>query len=201
MRMLDPWLNGRDVVDAELLAGGLMNRNFLLRLDARPSECVLRIYERDPAACAREIAVLAMVGRDVPVPRVLYADETGEHGPSLAVLSLVEGVSLFALRSTGDVEAMSQAAYDAGRVLARLRALPGPPTPRETVSGLIARFGRAAAFRRRVPPSVFDSVQRVAADWQSRLDVVGAQSCLVHGDFNSRNVFVAPDGDGRWRLS
>ena len=200
VKLLDPWLNGREVLDAELLAGGLMNRNFLLRLTGRPAECVLRIYDRDPAACAREMAVLAMIGRDVPVPRVLYADEKGEHGPHLAVLSVIDGVSLFALRSMADPDEVDEACYDAGRVLARLGAFPGPPTPRETTLGLLRRFGVTGAFQRRVSPVLFDSLQRIAEAWQPRLDAVGKHSCLVHGDFNSRNVFVATDGD-RWRVS
>src|SRR4051812_2388385 len=96
-RLLDPWLAGREVLDVELMPGGLMNRNFLLRLSGRPAECVLRIFDRGPGVCAREVAVLGLIGRDVPVPRVYYADDSGEHGPPLAVLSVIEGISLFTL--------------------------------------------------------------------------------------------------------
>lgn len=200
MRLLDPWLNGRQVLEAELLTGGLMNRNFLLRLDARPAVCVLRIYDRDPVACTREIAVLGMVGREIPVPRVLYADETGEHGLHLAVLSFVDGVSMFALRSMVDAAALAEASYEAGRVLARLRDFPGPPTSHETVSGLIERFAATPAFEQRVPPALRDSMRTLVDAWQPRLEDAGRHSSLVHGDFNSRNVFVAPSGE-RWRVT
>lgn len=199
-RLLDPWLAGRDVLDAELLSGGLMNRNVLLRLSGRPAECVLRVYDRDPSSCAREVAVLGMIGRDVPVPRVFYADEAGEHGPPLAVLSAVDGISLFTLRSMGDDEALAAASYAAGRVLPSIGKFPGPPTPAETVGSLVERFGGTAVYQQRVPAALHERLLAVVNAWQPRLEEVSLVHGLVHCDFNSRNVFVARDGDG-WRVS
>ena len=86
-------------------------------------------------------------------------------------------------------------------MLARLGDFPGPPTPNETVIGLIQRFGASPTFGTRVPAALFDAVQRVADAWQPRLDEIGRHSSLVHGDFNSRNIFVARAESGQWRVS
>jgi aminoglycoside phosphotransferase (APT) family kinase protein len=198
--LLDPWLAGREVLEVELLSGGLMNRNFLLRLSGRPTDCVLRIYDRDPSACAREVAVLGMIGRDIPVPRVFYADESGEHGPPLCVLSLVDGISLFTLRSMDDEGSLGAAAYAVGRLLPAIGRFPGPRTPRVTTRALVATFADSPSFRERVPAHLLREVRACIAKWDARLDDVGRTSGLVHCDFNSRNIFVTRDGEG-WRVS
>jgi aminoglycoside phosphotransferase (APT) family kinase protein len=199
-RLLDPWLAGREVLDAELMSGGLMNRNFHLHLSGRPSECVLRIYDRDPSACAREVAVLGMIGRNVPVPRVLYADEAGEHGSVLAVLSLIGGISLFTLRSMGDDDAVARAAYAAGRLLPAIGSFPGPPTPTMSSRALVELFGESPVYQARVSQRLHEQLLRVADAWQPRLAELSRRTGLVHCDFNSRNLFVARDGD-EWRIS
>lgn len=199
-RMLDPWLAGREVASAELMSGGLVNRNFLLRLDGRPRECVLRIYDRDPSMCAKEVAVLALIGREVPVPRVLFVEDAPESGPSFAVLSVVDGISLRTLRSFGDDDPVAQAAFDAGRILARLRHYPGPPTKDETAIGLIERLVAEPLLCDRVAPEMRRKLVSLAERWQPRLDEVASEDCLVHGDFNSPNIFVQQTDDG-WRVA
>lgn len=198
--LLDPWLAGREVLNVELMSGGLMNRNFHLRLSGRLTECVLRVYDRDASACAREVAVLGMIGRDVPVPRVLFADEVAEHGPPYAVLSMVSGVSLFKVRSMGDDDATRRAAESAGRILPLLGQFPGPPTPRTTSRGWIEMFAASPTYQARVPARLGDALLRVADAWEPRLTEASGRTGLAHGDFNSRNIFVAPDGDA-WRVS
>jgi aminoglycoside phosphotransferase (APT) family kinase protein len=199
-RMLEPWLAGRDVTSAELMSGGLVNRNFLLRLDGRPRECVLRVYDRDPATCAKEVAVLGLIGREVPVPRVLFVEDAPESGPPFAVMSVVDGISLRTLRSFGDDNPVAQAAFDVGRVLAKLRHYPGPPTEPESALALIERFIGAPLVCDRLAPEMRHAIVALAERWQPRLDEVAGEECLVHGDFNSPNIFVKQADDG-WRVS
>lgn len=198
--MLDPWLAGREVMSADLMPGGLVNRNFLLRLDGRPADCVLRIYDRDPTACAKEVAVLGLIGREIPVPRVLFVEDAPEAGPPFTVMSVADGISLRTLRSFGDDEPVAEAAFDAGRVLARLRHYPGPPTPRETAVGLIERFLAAPLIAGRLTVEMQRAIVALAERWQPRLDDAAREDCLVHGDFNSPNIFVKRTNDG-WRVS
>jgi aminoglycoside phosphotransferase (APT) family kinase protein len=182
------------------MPGGLSNRNFLLRLDGRPRECVLRIYDRDPRACAKEVAVLGLIGREVPVPRVLFAEDAPESGPPFAVLSAADGISLRTLRSFGDDEPVAEAAFDAGRVLARLRQYPGPPTKHQNAVDLIERFLARPLATERLPAEMRRRLIQLALRWQPRVDEAAGPTCLVHGDFNSANVFVKQTDDG-WRVS
>lgn len=199
-RLLDPWLAGRDVESVELLPGGIANRNFLVRLNGRPRECVLRLYDRDPAACAREIAVLGLIGRDLPVPRVLHVDETPEFGPPLSVLSVVDGISLFTLRSLGDDDALAEAVFETGRALARLSRFPGPPTPATPLLDAIDVAYSAPSFARRVDAALRRELRAFAEHWQPRVDEIAHERCLVHGDFTSPNIFVARREAG-WQVS
>ena len=199
-RLLDPWLAGREVLEAEYMGGGLANRNFLLRLSGRPEECVFRIYDRDPAACAKEVAVLGMIGRDLPVPRVFYADDGLESGVAVSVLSVIDGISLFTLRQMNDADALAEACYDVGRVLARLAPFPGPPTGRETIVSLVKRFTGSHTFASRVSDRTTQALIDLAHTWQPHLDVEAQHTSLVHGDFNSPNIFVKRTNEG-WRVS
>ncbi len=198
--LLEPWLAARDLETVEPMSGGLLNRNVHLRLRGRPSEAVLRIYDRDPAACLKEVAVLGMIGRDVPVPRVLYVEEAPPFGPPIAVLSVVEGISLSTLRSFDDDAAVAEAAFDAGRILAGFGAFPGPPTPTVTVVELVERFAAQPVFGFRVTRALRDRAIATAERWQPRLDDAAGEISLVHGDFNARNVFVKQT-DAGWRVS
>jgi hypothetical protein len=69
-QMLSPWLNGRRVRDVQLLTGGLMNRNGRVPIDDAPGSVVLRLYDRDGTACAKEVAVLGLLRRTLVSFRV-----------------------------------------------------------------------------------------------------------------------------------
>jgi aminoglycoside phosphotransferase (APT) family kinase protein len=198
--LLDPWLAGRDVESLELLPGGVANRNFLLRLNGRPRECVLRLYDRDPAACTREVAVLGLVGRDLPVPRVLYVEESPEMGPPLSVLSVIDGISLDTLRSFGDDEALASAAFETGRTLAGLSRFPGPPMSSGPLPQAIDAACSTPTFERRVESTLRRELRAFAERWAPRVEEAAHDRCLVHGDFTSCNVFVTRGEDG-WRVS
>jgi aminoglycoside phosphotransferase (APT) family kinase protein len=65
---------GAQLVSAERLSGGLANTNYRLLTSAGPEHVVLRVYTRDPGACAREAAILEAVEGVAPAPRVIYQD-------------------------------------------------------------------------------------------------------------------------------
>jgi hypothetical protein len=64
--LLAGWRGTRCVVQAEALDGGIMNWTYAIRLSGSPERFVLRFYDRAPSACAKEVAVLALVRTDVP---------------------------------------------------------------------------------------------------------------------------------------
>lgn len=214
-RLLAPWLKGRRVLDVELLHGGLLNRNFCLRLAAAPETCVLRLYDRFPEACGREIAALHLMRGSVPVPEVLYVEADGAL--PFAVLSYVGGMSLAALRDLGDTDAISESAYDAGRILARLAAYrfakPGRLTATLDVetsfmragtpltnAGLIDQLLESPVAQQRLDRNVRERVRWFAYANEPRVAEVAAQPSLVHGDFNARNIFVHRTSGG-WCVS
>jgi aminoglycoside phosphotransferase (APT) family kinase protein len=242
--MLSSWLDGRRVREVQLLPGGLMNRNCRVRLDAapheprerseatEPREVVLRLYDREGEACAKEVAVLERLRRTVPVPEVLYAEPTArDGGPPFAVLQLVDGLSLRELKKKGDrqgdreqdeqgdkqtdLAAIGEAAYDAGRLLARLQShpfpFPGLLTPTLTVdtsflpgpittTRLIELFAKSPAFGRRVDAPFLDRLLRVGREWDEHPEAPEAPTTLVHGDFNSRNLLVSQQM-GKWSVA
>lgn len=213
-RLLALWLAGRRVLGVEVLSGGLMNRNFLLRLSGAPDECVLRVYDRDANAGAKELALLALVREVVPVPEVLYSAISSD-GPPAVVLSYVDGISLFALRGSNDTEAIRQAAYDAGILLARLAAFRFPRSGLLTpaldvdrsfmdgpvsVAGVVDHFLASPTLRARVDPRTRERIGRFLSDGEARVASVIPNATLAHGDFNSRNILVKRTSGG-WRVS
>jgi Ser/Thr protein kinase RdoA (MazF antagonist) len=102
-------------------------------LAATPGHAVFRAIAPDgrevvvkadmpPGRSAAEHRVTAAAGAaGLPVPPILHADKGGQGGPALLVLAFVPGVPL-------SPAAPGPAWADAGRVLARLHALP-PPRP------------------------------------------------------------------------
>jgi aminoglycoside phosphotransferase (APT) family kinase protein len=199
-RFLSTWLAGRRVARVAWMDGGLTNRNYLLELDGPPIRCVLRFYVREAAAAAREIAVLLRLGPEVPVPRVLFAEQHPEDGhPPFAVLSFVEGVSLLSLRRSGDAAGLAEACHDVGRVLARIGRYSGPVADAETLEAVLDRLLQSSTFRDRAGKERADRVARLAGEWTERVGEACCAPTLVHGDFNSANLLVASTPEG-WRV-
>ena len=209
--LLARWLGSRRILDVRPLDGGLLNRNYRFVLAGSPESFVLRIFDRDPAACAKEAAVLTLVRDDVPVPEVLHIEANGGEGfPPLLVLSFIDGISLRELKNRGDARSIADAAHDAGRVLARIARhafdRSGLLTPEleidsgelegATICDMIDRFARSAVFRRRVDAEL---IRRLIAWTRASEEQFGVftDTALVHGDFNSANIFVREERD-RW---
>jgi aminoglycoside phosphotransferase (APT) family kinase protein len=172
---------------------------------------VLRIFDRDAMACAKEAAVLALVRNDVPVPGVLHVEPNGADGfPPFLVQEFIDGIALRDLKRRGDLRPIAESAYDAGCVVARLarhrfdRA--GLLTPALTIdsgvfdgmttSGLIDHFAQSPVFRRRADAGLIRHVKGWTRASEEQFGDSGAAT-LVHGDFNSANILVREDND-RW---
>jgi aminoglycoside phosphotransferase (APT) family kinase protein len=200
-QLLAGWLDGRHVHRVELLSGGLMNRNCRLTLSDR-SDVVLRLYDRDAASAAKEVSLLTQLRQDVAVPAVLYAEvERSEDDPPFAVLEFVDGASLADLKRSGDTAAIRQAAYDVGRLLARLqRHRCSPSSEAITNTSLIEQFSRSDTFRARVGASLLDNLRRAATAWDDHPAAPAMPTALVHGDFNARNILVRQQA-GIWSVA
>ena len=77
--------------DWRLLTGGAQNT--LYKLTIGSESFVLRLYTRDRSHCSTEQALFKLIGSVVPVPELIYADET--HEPwAYALFRFVPGVHI-----------------------------------------------------------------------------------------------------------
>jgi aminoglycoside phosphotransferase (APT) family kinase protein len=210
-RLLARALPRRRIQTVESLVGGLTNSLFKLCLDDG-REVVLRIYEGDPDACAKEVDLLSLVRKAVPVPEVIWAERSGEAElPPFALLEYVAGTTLRELARQGDRAAMADACYAVGRALAAIgchrfpRAgfigpgltvgsplLEGPdPVPR-FVEACLARPAAVA----RIGPGLSRATLDLVWHWAPRLAPLDLERRLVHCDFGAPNLLVRNDGDG-----
>ena len=206
----------RRAVAIEPLAGGLRNSNFKLHLDSAPHVAVLRIYEHDASLCRKEIDLMRLVGGSVPVPEVLHAEPLGfEDVPPFILMRYVEGVSFLQLKRAGDQEAIAQAAFSAGEVLAGIGRFtfpragwlaPGPLVTWPLLEGAdpAPRFAdlclASPNFARRALAELRDRVHALMWSWAGPCARLTEETCLVHGDFNRRNLLVRSVA-GRWSVA
>jgi aminoglycoside phosphotransferase (APT) family kinase protein len=204
------------VVGIQPLTDGLRNTNFKLYLDSTREPIVLRIYEHDASLCQKEVDLMRLAGKSVPVPEVIHAQPRGfEDLPPFALLRYVEGISFHELRRSGDRDAVAQAASSAGQTLAAIgRATfprsgwlaPGPAVTALLLEGAdpMPRFVdlclASANLRRRIPADLRDRTHALVWSWVSQLATLESEAHLVHGDFNRRNLLVRRIA-GRWSVA
>ena len=192
-----------------------MNWNYGIRLCGKPERFVMRFYDRAPHACAKEARILARLGADVPVPRVLHAEVRGIGGyPPFCVLEFIDGISLRELRRRGDVKGVADASYDAGRWLPRLSAhsfqrsgrlspdldVVDDPLADASLVEVIEYFAAAPLFGQRIEASLLARMRDLARSHGDGRPGASGGIALVHGDFNSPNIFVRQER-GSWRVA
>jgi len=196
--------------------GGLRNANFLLRLDAAPHAAVLRIYEHDPSLCRKELDLLTLVRGAVPVPETIYAEPSGlEEIPPFLVSEYIEGLEFRDLKRGGDARSVSQAAYDAGQVLACIGrttfAKPGwlgpgaaPSHPLLAGANQVPRFAELCLasenLQRRMGPDLRERTAALLRSYAAQLAALEDERRLVHGDFSRRNLIVR-QVEGKWAVA
>src|SRR5258708_25036794 len=109
------------LLEVQPLTAGLRNANFILRLDSAPDLVVLRIYDHEESLCQKEVDLMHLIGGSVPVPEVTHAEPRGLDDLQPFILTrYVDGINFGDLKPNGDSEAITQAAYSAGEVLAAI---------------------------------------------------------------------------------
>jgi fructokinase len=211
-RLLEPWRAARPVTAASFLAGGLMNRNYRVRVG--DDDVALRFYDRDPRSCRKETLLLSELEGHVAVPKVLHVAADADPVP-FAVLEFVEGISMRDLKRTGDARSVAESAYAAGRELASLAAVrlrdaaiiaadfaPNPELLRgpNVNARLIDHFLDASLLRGRLGESYVERVHDFAWRNDDSLRAMEPVSTVAHGDFNSANILVRQTA-GRWTVA
>jgi aminoglycoside phosphotransferase (APT) family kinase protein len=200
-------------VDVRLLPDGLCNFNYRVELEAEAAPFVLRIYGHDPNACLKEAELLRLLRATTPVPEVLHVQADGCCGAGpFIVTRYVEGITFRQLRRGGDAAAVAQAAYAVGETLSAIGRhrfaargvlgaglavtapfFAGPDAIPQFIDACLADPTLRGRLDVRVRERLHALVRARAAD----LARLQGEACLVHRDFNNRNVLVRQER-GRW---
>jgi Ser/Thr protein kinase RdoA (MazF antagonist) len=205
---------GARVLEAVPLRSGLRNTNYRVSF-GDGSAVVLRLYEADPSACAREAALLRMLAGRLPVPAVL--DTQPEAEVPFAVLEWLEGEPLDGVLAAADAATAVEIAAACGAVLAAIHetrfagaGFLGPELNLERPmadwsEAMLDEIDRAAP---RLDPTMAGRLRRCANDNAAPVHGVWTEATLVHADFKPWNLLGATDEPGasersapRWHLT
>ncbi len=189
--------------------GGKANTN--LRVDrALGPPVVLRLYQRDHDALAREQALWARVASRIPLPRCLGTGTTS-CGHPVAVLDFVDGVTP-ACALAAHPEQADPIGRALGATLAPLAELPiegiGLYAPdltlarrfesvRASFEDLVRWSLRSGGARKRLGPGRVQALRQALPAAIARLSPLEEHPGLAHGDYKSSNLLVRPDP---WRV-
>jgi aminoglycoside phosphotransferase (APT) family kinase protein len=215
-RLLAAIFGAGSAAQVELMSEGLSNLNYKVALKARSETVVLRIYGRDPAAWQKEVDLLNLLGDTIPVPEVLHVYESGLCGIGpFIIMRYVEGISFRQLKKARDTEAIAQAAYSIGETLATLghhkftrcgmlgagtEVAYQDPNGSNAIPEFIDSCLASRTLQARLEERVRERVHELAWSEAGALECLQAETSLVHGDFNNRNVLVRRE-HGRWRVA
>jgi aminoglycoside phosphotransferase (APT) family kinase protein len=188
--------------------GGFSGETFLA--ESAGERTVVRIYaergaRRGPMAVDVDAAVLRLVHGLVPVPDVLEVRRPDPAAgiPALLVTSFLPGERLDLVLPGADADLRRQLGTNLGEVLARLAQMPMlrpgefvdgelrlEPLPADDLVSWVSahRDGTALA---EWDEQAYDGLLEVADAAQALLDHLD-RACLVHSDFNAKNLLVDP---------
>ena len=201
-----------DLTSLTPLAGGWSGETFVA--DVAGERSVVRIYarpsHRGDAAHEVDAALLHLVRGLVPVPEVLEVRRAvpASDLPALLVTSYLPGERADLLLPRLDDRRRAELGAHLGHLLADLGGMPqlkaGPFVDGDLAVGSFTAAGEPPldglpAMVQLVEsslawwtPEELDGLREVAVEAQALLDTVG-RCCLVHSDFNPKNLLVDPD--------
>jgi aminoglycoside phosphotransferase (APT) family kinase protein len=195
VRILEQALPGSALTSCEPLTDGASNLNYLLRFVGSNDPLVLRIYTRDPGACAKELAILRPARGIIPVPEVIHAGSQGDDAPYV-LYRFVEGITFQELKRKGNARDLAEAAYAMGSALARVGAVAPPQhlAPRPAITNAMLS---SPLLEHRLGCRERDRFGELLSRWWPEIGALYGDRTLVHGDFNNRNTILRQE-EGRW---
>jgi aminoglycoside phosphotransferase (APT) family kinase protein len=192
------------------MPGGHSGETFLAQ--SAGERTVVRIYagrglRRGPNAAEIDAAVLRLVRGLLPVPVVLEVRRADDSAgtPALLVTSWLSGTRLDEVLPDADDELAATIGRNLGRILARLAQMPmlregtfldgdlriGPPPPGVEDLATWVETCSAGTALGEWSEADQDGLWAVADRAQDLLDL-SERACLVHSDFNPKNILVDP---------
>jgi aminoglycoside phosphotransferase (APT) family kinase protein len=216
--LIRPAIAGASVVGFSPAEGGLANTNISVRLSQAPWRVLLRLYQRDPAAVWRELALNRLVLRhDVPTAAFLHAEDTNAvTGGSYAVLAWADGRRLETVIPEMTAGGFPSLARSIGTTLAAIHGIAFDRTGFLDADLKIAepvdlgREGLLAYLREclieglggeRLGSALTDELMDFVRRNGVRLDSGLGRPCLTHADFNGSNILVRPDSKGGFEVA
>ncbi|TDW93830.1 aminoglycoside phosphotransferase (APT) family kinase protein [Kribbella pratensis] len=180
------------------LTGGYGGQTFAV--SAGDEDAVIKFYARDPERAAVDASLLELVRGLLPVPRVLDLKRDGSfEDPPYLLTERLPGINLQVFLESATDEQRRRVGTQLGELLARLSGMPflrsgmfrgGELTVEPFGFGDLAEYvaGLRLGFddrQREGFAAVIDEAEDVLADGVHRV-------CLVHSDFNPKNLLVDP---------
>ncbi len=198
--------------------GGLANTNIVVHLSRAPWRVLLRLYQRDPAAARREVALNRLVRQQgVPTPAFLHAGETNAvTGGPYAVLAWADGRRLESALPELTAGDLASLARSIGTTLAAVHGITfdqsgflGPDLQiaepvdlgREALLAYLRECLVDGIGGERLGPALTGELIAFVERNGARLDAWLDPPCLTHADFNGSNILIRPGPAGRWEVS
>ncbi len=212
--LLSPLVGSRNIGAIQYLDEGLTNTILRVSVEGSTPDLLVRIYAGGKTPWEKERRLLERLTPDLPVPRVLLChDGRGAVPYPTLVYEWIEGLTLNAMRRKVPSEELFSLADQLGRIIGRIgtvepiewEGFPGQGQTHNSSPGMLLSMaeerllrGRARARLGEGPAdALWQHLSRNAGEFYA----LGSAKCLVHGDLGGRNILVASDGAGRWRVS
>jgi len=117
-------LTSDEVKDFTVISEGCANSNYKITFTGNKPAVLLRIYVRDADALQREVYVHKLVEGHVPIPSILYHNDSCTLIPyPYAITEWGEGMLMRQLIIEGNTIAMAECLFEAGIYLSQLRKI------------------------------------------------------------------------------
>jgi aminoglycoside phosphotransferase (APT) family kinase protein len=189
------------------LAGGYSGETFLVERPGEPA--VLRVYGKQPDRAAIDAALLHLVRGLIPVPRVLdlrRPDSAVPNSPAHLLITYMPGERLDHVLAQAHPDLAARLARAVAGVLTTLSGIPfmrpatfvdsdlrlsGDDAPADGLVSWLDRHVVGAGGFWHWDPGLLRALRGMCAAADGLLDTVH-RTCLVHSDFNAKNILVDP---------